>query len=489
MFARACARTIAAAGAALTLTGTASAVTCPTIGETLPAGLYVASTSGELWRVNPRAGTGRADAAYVGTLADDKTGFYPTDIAFNDDGSLYGVDGFDLFCIDPMNGTSVAIGGSQFDPPWQTALTGKTLSLGQLYGAGQEQLVQIAVGSGKGTPTGTDYGPLSCGEETGDLLYDSTNDTLMGTVECFGGGLGDRSVLVKVDPTTGKVISQIGMITDHQGQPRYGVFGLAFGTDGKLYAGSGTTLMRIEPTTGRSLEDFEVLSTTRGKSFDRIDGMASRVCESANSQQGHAGHRRTAGQWRQDCRAGLDPELAAYVDPIVAWVTDGLVDNACEALHQVQAAPMVDQATTTSEPAKAMLADAGRRGSRTDIIVAKRVHDDAEAAHDGLETLCGLGLRELTAAQLNVASGRANAACPHCDLGTTGAYLDQLTTMLHQAIADGDKTACNLVKREAHHISGNVCQDPPGGGDDAGGLTLGGGDAGTSGNGNGHGRH
>jgi hypothetical protein len=60
---------MAAGGAALALATTSYGVTCPTIGETLPAGIYVASANGELWRVNPRRGTGVAEAKLIGDLA------------------------------------------------------------------------------------------------------------------------------------------------------------------------------------------------------------------------------------------------------------------------------------------------------------------------------------------------------------------------------------------------------------------------------------
>jgi len=39
-------------------------------------------------------------------------------------------------------------------------------------GAGEDQLLMIQVGSGKGTPTASAFGPLSCGNETGDLVFD-----------------------------------------------------------------------------------------------------------------------------------------------------------------------------------------------------------------------------------------------------------------------------------------------------------------------------
>lgn len=337
MFARACAvKTAMAASAALALATTVYGVTCPIVGETLPSGIYVASANGDLWRVNPRKGTGVAEAKLIGEMASPTQNFYPTDIAFNDDGSLYGVDGFELFCIDPHDASAVLIGGSQFNPPWQTSLAGKTRALGQLYGAGEDQLVQISVGSGKGTPTISDYGPLACGTETGDLVFDPDLDILYGTVDCIGGGMSDRSHLVIVDPLNGAILKNVGPILDLGGTPRYGVFGLAFGPDGSLFAGTEASLLKIDPLTGRSMEDFVILSTTPGQVFNRVDGMATRVCEVPPYVPAR---RLTAGQWRQECRDGLDPDLAKEVDPLIAWVTDGVITSACEALHHVQPAP------------------------------------------------------------------------------------------------------------------------------------------------------
>jgi hypothetical protein len=447
--------------------------------------MYVASTNGELWRVNPREGRGVADATFVGMVRDDRIGFYPTDIAFNDDGSLYGVDGFDLFCIDPANGAAVGIGGSQFDPPWQTALTGRVFSLGQLYGAGEDQLLTIAVGSGKGTPTSSAFGPLSCGNETGDLVFDPDSERLFGTVDCVGGGLGDRSHLVTVDPATGKVLTTIGAISDASGQLRYGVFGLAHGEDGGLYAGTEGTLFKLDPVTARTLEEYTIQSVTPGKSFDRVDGMASRICEPNRPSP----RRLTAGQWRQECRDGLDPALVAWVEPIVTYVTDGAMTDVCDALHHLNARGVVD-----GEGSKSVLigkveamSDAGRRGSRTDTFAAKSAGKARDANDSGMENLCALGLRELTAAALNVGSGRVNAACPHCDEGPNGRYLMELKEMLHDAIPADDTATCNLVKREAHHIVADTCEgdveppvdQTPGDGDDDA--------AGGRGNGNGRG--
>jgi hypothetical protein len=443
-----------AASAALALATTVYGVSCPTVGETLPSGIYIASANGELWRVNPRKGTGVAEAKLIGDMASETQNFYPTDIAFNDDGSLYGVDGFELFCIDPHDATAVMIGGSAFNPPWQTSLAGKTRALGQLYGAGEDQLVQIAVGSGKGTPTVSDYGPLACGTETGDLVFDPDLDILLGTVDCIGGGMADRSHLVMVDPLTGSILKNIGPIIDTAGRPRYGVFGLAYGPDGALYAGSEATLMKIDAASGRSLEDFVVLSTTPGETFDRIDGMATRVCEVPPYVPAR---RLTAGQWRQECRAGLDPDLEKEVDALVSWVTDGVITTACEALHHVRPAP--GEVGTDADSKTALLGSEGvRRAVRTRGIDVKAGRGNGGGGNDdGMETLCGLGLRELTAAALNVGIGRVNAACDTCGNGAAGAYLMELAEQLQGAIQDGDTQVCNMVKREAHHLTGTRC--------------------------------
>lgn len=458
MFARACAvKSAMAAGAALALATTVYGVTCPTVGETLPSGIYVASANGELWRVNPRKGTGVAEAKLIGEMASDTHNFYPTDIAFNDDGSLYGVDGFELFCVDPHDGSAVLIGGSQFNPPWQTSLAGKTRSLGQLYGAGEDQLTQISIGSGKGTPLPTEYGPLACGTETGDLVFDPDQELLYGTVDCIGGGMADRSHLVIVDPISGSITKNIGPIVDIEGTPRYGVFGLAFGPDGSLFAGVEANLLKINPLTGASYEDFTILSTTPGETFDRVDGMASRVCEVPPYVPAR---RLTAGQWRQECRDGLDPDLAKEVDPLIAWVTDGVVTSACEALHHVQPAPGTEAVLGDDDGKAAVLAgDVGiRRVARGGRVVDKAAGGRGGGGSDtDMDTQCALGLRELAAAALNVGVGRVNAACHTCDDGPAGRYLQELAEMLQQSIADRDSATCNFVKREAHHLTGDRC--------------------------------
>ena len=466
MFARASAfgmttKTMVAAAATLAMASVSSAVTCPTVGEELPAGIYVASANGELWRVNPMKRSGTAVATFVGELRDDKQGFYPTDIAFNDDGSLYGVDGFELFCLNPTTASVQQIGRDDFNPPWQTGLAGKTNSLGQLFGAGEDRLFQIQVQSGKSDPTALEFGPLSCGSETGDLVFDPDREVLFGTVDCVGAGLGDRSHLVVINPTTGAMEHNIGPITDTTGRPRYGVFGLAYGPDGALYAGAESTLMRIDPLTGKSLEDFNILSGTTGKFFDRVDGMASRVCEGAAAQADHP-HRRTAGQWRQQCP---DLAYAQIVDPQIAYVSDGLVTTACDALNRTASHHPVTMTGAVQAP-QAVLADAetavgtGRRalgarvGGRTEVALPA---EQATTNGGGSDTLCSLGLREFAAAALNIASGRYDAACPDCDHGNAGAYVEQLGEQLRQAMIDGDAASCNEVKRLALHVAGGNC--------------------------------
>lgn len=475
MFARACSVTlkVLAAGVVLVAANPLGAVTCPTAGEELPSGIYVASTSGELWRVSPRDGQGVANATLIGQMGDSKLGVYPTDIAFNDDGSLYAIDGFELYCMDPRTAITQTIGKDEFEPPWQTALAGRTESLGQLYGAGEDRLFEIQVQSGKTDATALQYGPLSCGTETGDIVFDAQRDVLYGTIDCYGEGFGDRSHLVLIHSQTGAILRNLGPIRDTEGGFRYGVFGLAFGPDGALYAGSESLLMKIDPLTAQSSEDYVIVSRTPGKSFDRVDGMTSRVCEAAD-QQDSLRHARTAGQWRQVCRdgGGNIGDLQQEIDGMVSYASNGLVTDTCDALHHgdpreamvAAAAPgagLVGAQDASPVGARNLRADAGgRRGTTataTGTLGDLEVILPAGQSDSGLETLCGLGLREYTAAALNILSGRINAACPACDLGPAGSALDQLGEQLRQAVIEGDKQTCNLVKRQAHHLAGQPC--------------------------------
>jgi hypothetical protein len=191
------------------------------------------------------------------------------------------------------------------------------------------------------------------------------------------------------------------------------VFGLAFGLDGALYAGTQETLMRLDPATGQSLEDFQIVSITPGESFDRVDGLASRVCPLRGNGDFGGMNPRTAGQWRQECP---DLALASTTDPMVAVATVDEFPTTCQALHAPE--------------------------------------------HVGLPTNCELASREYAALALNLADGRLNPACGACSAQTIGTMAGQLALRLEQAIRDENAGECNAVKREAHQLNQGHCSAP-----------------------------
>src|ERR1017187_10242409 len=181
--------------------------------------VYVCDNAGNLGRINVSSG----QATLLGNM-----GTTMSDIAFDSAGHLYGVDGSDLYEIDPSTATALHIGPSGL--PGGPGLNALTFGPDDtLYAAlfGQASLYTIDVATGHATAIGN----MGHGSD-GDLAFKDGNLYLSSGSELVGIGL----------PTvTGTAIGPFGFST---------VYRLATANNDILYGTSGPTIFSINTTTG-----------------------------------------------------------------------------------------------------------------------------------------------------------------------------------------------------------------------------------------------
>jgi hypothetical protein len=201
--------------------------------------LYVHDAQGQLAVVDVDSG----EVTFVGDM-----GVVMTDIAFAQDGRLFGVDFSTLYEIDPRTAQTTPIGNHGI--PNGNALV--FAADGSLYamGAASSQLYEIDPASGASTALG-DVGALSAGDlafHGGELYLATTSHTLL-----------------RIDlgpPATGTNVGAFGF---------FDVYGLATSDAGVLYGVAGTEIFSVDPATGAgtSVSDYagQGLDVAYGSSF------------------------------------------------------------------------------------------------------------------------------------------------------------------------------------------------------------------------------
>ncbi len=218
-----------------------TAVVVALLGTVTPAGavgiLYAHDTLANLYTVDVASGA----ATRVGN-----TGTVLTDIAFDRDGNLYGIDFGSLYRIDPLTAETTVVG-----PVGYEAYALVFDENGELWGAGSS-LMKINTASGQGTVVAGLNGYYAAG----DLAFDSQWRLYLTT---------SAGHLLELDRTS-------GAITDRGAIPDVDVYGFVRVDDGTLYGiTSGNILMTIDPASGqgtylRSITgDF--LASTWGSAF------------------------------------------------------------------------------------------------------------------------------------------------------------------------------------------------------------------------------
>jgi hypothetical protein len=201
--------------------------------------LYTHDAQGQLAVVDVDSG----EVTLVGDM-----GVAMTDIAFAQDGRLFGLDFTTLYEIDRRTAEVTPIGGHGI--PGGNALV--FAADGTLYGMGgtSTQLFQVDPDTGASTPLGN-VGELSAGDLAfagGELYLASLSDTL-----------------VRIDlgpPASGTTVGAFGFSD---------VYGLATSDAGVLYGLSGTEVFRVDPVSGAGtfLSDYagRGLDVAWGSSF------------------------------------------------------------------------------------------------------------------------------------------------------------------------------------------------------------------------------
>lgn len=198
--------------------------------------LYTHDAVGNLATVD--AGTGIV--TIIGNM-----GIGLTDIAFDPDGNLFGVDYNNLYSINPITAATTLIGPLLLPNVSTNALVFR--GDGVLFGANNTNLFTVNTATGVATVIGP------TGWSAGDLAFN-------------GGALyltGMSNDLIEVNPGTGAgtIIGPLGFMN---------VFGLATATDGLLYGATGTKIITINTTTGAGT----LLSMFGGQGLGNAYGLA-----------------------------------------------------------------------------------------------------------------------------------------------------------------------------------------------------------------------
>jgi hypothetical protein len=208
------------------------------VGTAAPV-MHVHDSGGNLGTVDVTTG----NANLIGNM-----GVVMTDIAFSPTGALYGLSFSSLYSINPTTAAATFIGNHGV--PGGNALV--FASDGTLYAAGFGSTSLYTVNPGTGA-----------GASLGNMGFSSGGDLAF-----FGGSLylaDSLSRLVEIDLgnlASSAVVGSFGVA---------GVFGLATGDDGNLYAVAGTNIYTVDVTTGAATNPVNFggqgLGTAFGQSF------------------------------------------------------------------------------------------------------------------------------------------------------------------------------------------------------------------------------
>lgn len=199
--------------------------------------LYANDNAGNLYTVDVNSGV----ATYVAN-----TGIALSDIAFDRNGTLYGIDYSSLYRVNSVTGQTTLVGSIGSD-----SLTGLVFDQDNVLWAAGSSLWRVNTGTGQATEAVYLAGYSSAG----DLAFDAQGKLFVTT---------STGVLIEVNPGTATVSPKLSIPTD--------VYGFARADDGTLYGiTSYNELLRIDPEAGqvtylRNLAgDF--LAMTYGSSF------------------------------------------------------------------------------------------------------------------------------------------------------------------------------------------------------------------------------
>ncbi len=191
-----------------------------------PFPMYVVDSANHLLTVDVQSGqVDRVDGGFAQL----------TDIAFDPQGTLYGITAVYVYEIDVQRGWSTLIGAHGFGNPTNpSGIDALTFGAdGVLYGAGNDILISIDPDTGAGTALGN----LSGYSSSGDLAVDSAGRLLLTT---------DAGALVEVHPD-GSGATRIGSL------PYDDIYALASNGDGDIYGIRSTNeLVSVDPVTGNA---------------------------------------------------------------------------------------------------------------------------------------------------------------------------------------------------------------------------------------------
>ena len=206
-----------------------------------PVRMYASDTNASLFIVDFLT----REAEWVG-----RTGQAFTDIAFNADGELYGINFFDLYKIDPQTAATSWIGTIGMpNGNWNSLVFDEG---GTLWAAGSNAVITIDTDTGVGTPFTT----LAEGA-AGDLAFDKDGNMYLTT----SGG-----ALVRIDTEDGSV-TEIGEL------PYTDIYGFGRGPDDRMYGiRRNNQLLSIDLMTGAAevlggLSANFAIGATNGGSF------------------------------------------------------------------------------------------------------------------------------------------------------------------------------------------------------------------------------
>lgn len=195
---------------AVTLSAATSLSAAPTV--------YVADENGNLATVDVTTGT----ATLIGN-----SGIVLTDIAFDNNGQLYGISFDELYRVDRTTAALTAIGATG------AAVNALTFGAnGTLYAAGGNQLFTLNTSTGLATDIGT-TGFTSSGDLTfynGDLY-----------LSAFGPSLTDALVKLALPGATGTLVGSLGLSE---------VYGLSRAENNVIYANSNQNIYAVNAATG-----------------------------------------------------------------------------------------------------------------------------------------------------------------------------------------------------------------------------------------------